>query len=136
MESLQKVRFELNNDINSKIPLRQVDITKINVDAKVNAANETLIIVGGIYGAIHEAAGRELLYECQKSNGCENGHCKVTLGYRLHANYAFHTVRPSDKNDIKLKDCYESYLQNVLIYDVNSIAFFCIANGIHGLQSC
>ena len=130
MESLQKVKFEVNNDINSKVSLCHGDITKINVDAIVNAANETLISGGGIYEAIHEAAGPELLHECQKLNGCETGDCKVTFGYKLPANYVFHTVRPRDKNYIKLKDCYKTCLQDILTYNITSIAFCCIATGI------
>ena len=70
LESLQKVKFEVNNDINSKVSLCHGDITKINVDAIVNAAHETLISGGGIYGVIHEAVGPELLHECWKLNGC------------------------------------------------------------------
>ena len=100
-----------------------------NIDAIVNAACETLISGGGIHGAIYEAAGPELLHECQKLNGCETGDCKVTLGYKLRANYVFHTVRPRDENYIKLKDCYKSCLQNVLTYNVRSIAFCCVATG-------
>ena len=96
----------------------------------VNAANETLISGGGIYGAIHEAAGPELLHECQKLNECKTDDCKVTLGYKLPANYVFHTVRPRDKNYNDVKDCYKSCLQNVLTYKVKSIAFCCIATGI------
>ena len=130
LESLQKVKFEVNDDINSKVSLCHGDITKTNVDAIVNAANETLISGGGIYEAIHEAAGPELLHECQKLNGCETGDCKVTFGYKLRANYVFHTVRPRDKNYIKLKDCYKTCLQDILTYDVKSIAFCCIATGI------
>ena len=93
LESLQKVKFGVNDDINSKVSLCHGDISKINVDAIVNAANETLISGGGIYGAIREAVGPELLHECRKLNGCETGDCKVTLGYKLPADYVFHTVR-------------------------------------------
>ena len=66
-------------------------------------------------------------------NGCETGDRKVTLGYKLLANYVFHTVRPRDKND-RLKDCYKSCLWDVLTYDVKSIVFCCVASGIHGLD--
>ena len=96
----------------------------------VTAATETLISGGVIYGAIHEAAGAELLHKCRKLNWCETGDCKVTLGYKLPADYVFHTVRPRDKNCIKLKDCYKSCLQNVLTYNIKSIAFCCITTGI------
>ena len=68
-----------------------------------------------------------MLFECQKLNGCETGDCKVTLDNKLRANYVFHIVRPRDKNGIKLKDCFKSCLQNVLTYNVKSIAFCCLA---------
>ena len=124
------MKFEVNNDIILKVSLCHGDVTKVNVDAIVNAPNETLISSVGIYGAIHEAAGSELLHECWKLNWCETGDCKVTLGYKLPADYVFHTVRPRGKNYIKLKDCYKNCLQNVLIYNVKSIEFCCIATGI------
>ena len=98
MESLQKLEFEVDNDINSKVSLCQGDITKLNVDAIVNSVNKTLIGGGGIDGAIHEAAGPRLIDECQKLNGCETGECKVTSDYKLPAKYVFHTVRLRDKN--------------------------------------
>ena len=79
--SLQKLEFEVNNDINSIVSLSQGDITELNADATVNSVNKTLLGGGGIDGAIHEAAGPGLLDECQKLNGCETGECKVTLGY-------------------------------------------------------
>ena len=128
------MKFEVNNDTNSKVCLCQGDITKINADAVVNATSETLISEGNTDGAIDEAAVPELLHECQKLNACETGDCKVTSGYKLPANYVFHTVRPRNKYDIKLKDCYKSCLQNVLTYDVKSIAFCCVATGICGFD--
>ena len=85
LESLQKLEFEVNNDINSKVSLCQGDITKLNIDAIVNSVNKTLIGGGGIGGVIHEAAGPVLLDECQKINGCETKECKVTLGHKLPA---------------------------------------------------
>ena len=121
------LKFESNNDINSKVSFCQGDFTKINVDAIVSAANKTLISGGTIYGAIHEAAAPGLLFECQKLNRCETCDCKVTLDNKLRANYVFHTVRPRDKNGIKLKDRCKSCLQNVLTYNVKSIAFCCLA---------
>ena len=123
LESLQKLEFEVNNDINSKVSLCQGDITKLNIDAIVNSVNKTLIWGGGIGGVIHEAAGPGLLDECQKINGCETNECKVTLGYKLPAKYVFHTVRLRDKNHYKLNDFYKSCLQKLLASNVKSIAF-------------
>ena len=77
------MKSEVNNDINSKVSHYQGDITKINVDAIVNATSETLISEGGIDGDIHEAAALELLHECHKLNACETGDCKVTSAERL-----------------------------------------------------
>ena len=102
------MQFEVNNAINSKVPPCQGDITKINVDVIVNAANETWLGGEVIDRAIYEAAGPGLLDKCQKVNGCEIGECKVTAGNKWPANYVFHAVGPKYKNENKLKDCYES----------------------------
>ena len=133
-ESLQKLEFEVNNDVNVKVSLCQGDITKLNVDVIVNSVNKTLTVVGAIDGAIHEAAGPGLVDECQKLNVCETGECKVTLGHKLPAKYVFHTVRLRDKNDYKLNDFYKSCLEKVLAYNVKSIAFCCGAIGIPGFD--
>ena len=118
LESLQKLEFEANNDINVKVSLCQGEITKLNVDVIVNSVNKTLTVVGGIDGAIHEAAGPGVVDECQKFNVDKTGECKVTLGHKLPAKYGFHTVRLRDKNDYKLNDFYKSCLEKVLAYNV------------------
>ena len=92
----------------------------------MNSAKEPL--VGG--GTIHEAGGLELLVECRELKGCETDECKVTLVYKLCANYIFHTIRPRDTNDYKLNNCYESLLPKVLTYNVKLIVFCCVATGI------
>ena len=99
LELLQKLEFEVNNDINSKVSLCQGDITKLNVDARVNSVNKTLIGGESINGVIHEAAGPGLVDECQQLNVCETGDCKVILAYKLPAKYVFHTVKLRNKND-------------------------------------
>ena len=131
---MQKLEFEVNNDINSKISFCQGGVTKLNVDPIVNSVNKALIVGGGIDGAIHEAAGLGLLDECQTFNVCETAECKVTLGYKLRAKYVFHTVKLTDKNDYKLNDFYKSCLQKVLAYNVKSITFCCGAIGISGFH--
>ena len=87
VESLQKLEFQVNNDINSKASLCQGDVTKLNVDAIVNLVNKTLIMGGQVNGAFHEVAWPGLTNECQKLNGCKTGECKVTLCYKLPAKY-------------------------------------------------
>ena len=115
LESLQKLEFEVNNDINTRASLCQGDITKLNVDVIVNSVNKPLIGGQGIDGAIHEVAGPGLVDECQKLNVCETGECKVTLGYKLPAKYLFHTVRLRDKNDYNLNDLYKSFYRRFLL---------------------
>ena len=83
LESLQKLEFEVNNDINVKVSLFQGGITQLNVDVIVNSVNKTLTVVGGIDGAIHEAAGPGLVDEGQNLHVCEPGECKATLGHKI-----------------------------------------------------
>ena len=126
LEPLQKLEFEVNNVINTKVSPCQGDITKLNVDVIVNS----VIGGGGIDGAIHKAAGPGSVSECQKLNACETGECKVTLGHKLPAKYLFHIVRLVDTNEHKLSHVYKSCLQKVLAYNEKSIAFCCGAIGI------
>ena len=134
LESLQKLEFEVNNDINVKVSLWQGDITKLNVDVIVNSVNKTLTVGGGIDGAIHEATGSGLVDECQKLNVCETGECKVTLGHKLPAKYVFHIIRLRDKNDYKLNGFYQSCLEKFLAYNVKSVAFCCGTIDIPGFD--
>ena len=137
IESLQKVQFEVNDVLNSKVSLCWEDITKINVanEWMVNPANKTLLDGEGTDRAIYEASGPGLLDECQKVNGYEISECKVTSGYKLPANYVFYGVGLRGKKENKLKPCYERYLQKIGVYNVKSIAFCCIWTGIPGFDA-
>jgi O-acetyl-ADP-ribose deacetylase (regulator of RNase III) len=121
----------------NRLELLKGDITTLDVDAIVNAANNSLLGGGGVDGAIHNAAGPDLLIECEKLNGCETGKSKITGGYRLKAKYIIHTVGPvwhggyRDETQL-LASCYQTCLVLGKEKKIKTLAFPGVSTGVYG----
>ncbi|KAG5715417.1 MACRO domain-containing protein 2 [Termitomyces sp. T112] len=133
-----KILYQPNSALLERISIYQGDITRVEVDSIVNAANKSLLGGGGVDGAIHHAAGPRLLEECRTLNGCMTGNSKITRGYCLPARYVIHTVGPvyspdaAEEKARQLASCYRTSLEVAVENQVRHVAFPSVSTGIYG----
>ena len=129
-------RGTMKKETLDKIDVRQGDITKVVVDAIVNAANTSLLGGGGVDGAIHRAAGPQLLEECRSIGGCPTGEARITKGYRLPARHVIHTVGPvyrgTPRDRELLASCYQNSLSLAVQHQLTTVAFPAVSCGVYG----
>lgn len=130
-----EAKYSINRLLNEKVSIWQGDITELEIDAIVNAANSSLLGGGGVDGAIHSAASYSLRDECEELGGCRTGDSKITTGHRLPAKYIIHTVGPFNESPKLLRSCYDTSLQLVLENNIRSIGFCCVATGVYGFPN-
>jgi O-acetyl-ADP-ribose deacetylase (regulator of RNase III) len=121
-----------DEELNAKIGIFLGDITTLELDAIVNAANERCLGGGGVDGAIHKAAGSELMDECRLLGGCPTGEAKATFGYKLPAKHVIHAVGPQKEKADELANAYKASLERMKELGLRHIAFPCISTGIYG----